>query len=79
MERLFSPNKISRRLEDHTLGKISIGNFLSTLAPEEFDVLWDLTDDELTIKDVAKRNGFSESQVKTIRLTLARKASVCFN
>jgi hypothetical protein len=64
-----------RRLENRALGRASIGDLLSNLEPEEFDVLWDLTDKNLTLAQIAQRNGISVNQINTIRQSLARKAT----
>jgi len=66
--------KTARNLENLALGRTSAKHFIHSLSAEEFDILWDLTDRELTLGQIAKRNGFSVSQVQTIRTSLARKA-----
>ena len=66
--------EFGRNLENYALSSVAVGNFLSELEPHEFDILWDLTDPELTLAQIAERNGFSKSQVNTIRGSLVRKA-----
>ena len=74
MERVFNRNITKRNLENSVLSKSTISEFLQTLSAEEFDILWDLTDKQLTLNQIATRNGFSISQVNTIRQSLARKS-----
>ncbi len=75
MERVFNRNITKRNLENSVLSKSTISEFLETLSAEEFDILWDLTDKDLTLDQIAARNGFSISQVNTIRQNLARKST----
>jgi hypothetical protein len=71
---LLMERKTTRKFEDRIISKLLIGNFLSTLAPEEFEVLWSLTDPENTIPQIAANNSLSLGQVNTIRSHLAQKA-----
>ncbi|HLE48894.1 MAG TPA: hypothetical protein VI819_02570 [Patescibacteria group bacterium] len=73
MERVFKKTSGRSNIEKAAVGNISVADFLSRLSAEEFDVLWDLTG-EYTVKQIAQRNGLTQSQVNTLRFSLGVKA-----
>lgn len=70
MERM----SFQRKLEDSIISRSSVSELLSNLSPEEFEVLWGLTDPEASLEKIAANNSLTISQVNTIRLSVLRKA-----
>jgi DNA-binding CsgD family transcriptional regulator len=64
-----------RNLENQAFSRVSISNLLSELSPQEFEVLWYLTDPDVTMKRIAIMCDLSISQINTIRHSLLTKAS----
>lgn len=67
----------SRQVEDRTLSRVSIANFLSQLSPQELEVLWFLAVPGNTVYHISVYTELSASQVTTIRAHLAQKAAGC--
>lgn len=66
-----------RPVEEAVLHRISIQEFVSELTPEQFDLLWDLSNDEKpTIRQLIDVNSFSLSQLRREMYLLRGKAEV---